>query len=191
MPVKSAHNAVMEVFLRYGLLGTIVYVVMLGLIVFALVLHVKKKRYRLAFIYGLAFAAILAHSIAESTNIFTPNIGGTYLGLYFALPILNILQNKKFKELKDELSTANVKKEKVPSMFYVFMVIYVCVSILVTKVIYNFTGIDFFSCLVICVLLLMAGLFVLSIINSKSLNKVNENIFSHYLRRLEVTSDEK
>ena len=191
MPVKSAHNAVMEVFLRYGLLGVIIYTSMLGLIIFALVLHIKKKRYRLAFIYGLAFFAILAHSIAESTNIFTPNIGGTYLGLYFALPILNTLQSKKFKELKDGLSTVSVKKEIVPAMFYVFLVIYVCASILITKVIYNFTNIDFFSCLVICVLLLMTGLFVLSIINSKSLNKVNENIFSHYLRRLEVTSDEK
>ena len=191
MPVKSAHNAVMEVFLRYGLLGVILYVAMLGLIIFALVLHIKKKRYRLAFIYGLAFFAILAHSIAESTNIFTPNIGGTYLGLYFALPILNTLQNKKFKELKDDLSSVSVKKEKVPAMFYVFVVAYVCASILITKVIYNFTNIDLFSCLVICVLLLMTGLFILSIINSKSLNKVNENIFSHYLRRLEVTSDEK
>ena len=191
MPVKSAHNAVMEVFLRYGLLGVIIYVAMLGLTIFALVLHIKKKRYRLAFIYGLAFFAILAHSIAESTNIFTPNIGGTYLGLYFALPILNTLQSKKFKELKDDLSSVSVKKEKVPAMFYIFVVAYVCVSILITKVIYNFTDIDFFSCLVICVLLLMTGLFILSIINSKSLNKVNDNIFSHYLRRLEVTGDEK
>ena len=191
MPVKSAHNAVMEVFLRYGLLGVIIYVAMLGLIIFALVLHIKKKRYRLAFIYGLAFFAILAHSIAESTNIFTPNIGGTYLGLYFALPILNTLQSKKFKELKDDLSSVTIKKEKVPAMFYIFVVTYVCVSILITKVIYNFTNIDLFSCLVICVLLLMTGLFILSIINSKSLNIVNENIFSHYLRRLEVTSDEK
>ena len=191
MPVKSAHNAVMEVFLRYGLLGVVIYVAMLGLIIFALVLHIKKKRYRLAFIYGLAFFAILAHSIAESTNIFTPNIGGTYLGLYFALPILNTLQSKKFKELKDDLSSVSVKKEKVPMMFYVFVVAYVCVSILITKAIYNFTNIDLFSCLVICVLLLMTGLFILSIINSKSLNKVNDNIFSHYLRRLEVTGDEK
>ncbi|MBO4666627.1 MAG: hypothetical protein J5666_00665, partial [Bacilli bacterium] len=114
MPVKSAHNAVMEIFLRYGLIGAVLYVAMLGLIIFALVKHIMKKRYRLAFIYGLAFIAILAHSIAESTNIFTPNIGGTYLGLYFALPILNTLQSKEFKELKDDLSSADVKKEKVP-----------------------------------------------------------------------------
>ena len=113
------------------------------------------------------------------------------MGLYFALPILNTLQSKKFKELKDDLSSVSVKKEKDPAMFYVFVVAYICVSILITKVIYNFTNIDLFSCLVICVLLLMTGLFILSIINSKSLNKVNENIFSHYLRRLEVTSDEK
>ena len=191
MPVKSAHNAVMEVFLRYGLLGVIVYVIMLGLVIFALVLHIRKKRYRLAFIYGLAFLAILAHSVAESTNIFTPNIGGTYLGLYFALPILNTLQSKKFKELKDDLSSVSVKKERVPALFYVFTVAYVCVSILITKVIYNFTNIDLFSCLVICVLLVTSGLFILSIINNKSLNKVNENIFNHFLRRLEVIKDEK
>ena len=191
MAVKSAHNAVMEIFLRYGLLGAVLYVGMLILVLVCLALHIKHKRYRFAIVYGLAYLGVLAHSVAESTNIFTSNIGGTYLGLYFALPIMNILQSKKFKEIKDDVSAVPVTNEKFPRCFILFSILYAAIDVMVVKVIYNAFGIDIFSCLVIYVFLLMACLFVLSLKKKTCLGTVNSIVLRHYLKRLGVMSNEK
>ena len=191
MAVKSAHNGVMEVFLRYGLLGVVIYVSMLLSVFFCLGIHVKHKRYRFVIIYGLAYLALLSHSIAESTNFFTPNIGGVYFGMYFILPIVNVIQNKEFKEIKDELSAVSVSKEKISASFIFASAIYFIASILVAKVINNFFAIDLFSCMLIVILLVMTGLLVLVLTNNKQINIINSNIFARYLRRLEVTKNEK
>ena len=191
MSVKSAHNAVMEVFLRYGLLGVIIYSAMLISVFVCLGMHIKKKRYRFAFIYGLAYLAILAHSVAESTNIFTPNVGGVYLGLFFVLPVINILQSKKFKSVKEELVNVDIKKEKVSKSFYYLFAAFLAVAIIACKLISNFTDIDIFSCLVILILTVMSALFVLVLVNNKSINNINNNITYRYLKRLEVLKNEK
>ena len=186
-PVKSAHNGIIEVFLRYGLLGTILYSVMLLAAFVCLGIHIKRKRYRFAIIYGLAYLALLAHSISESTNFFTPNVGGVYFGMFFILPIMNALQNKKFKELKEETIGAPINKEKVPEKFFVITFLLVVFYIAAIKVIHNFTGIDIFSCVVMLIVLLMGTLFVLILFNSKTINYVNNNITASYIKRLEVT----
>lgn len=191
MSVKSAHNAVMEVFLRYGLLGVIIYSAMLISVFVCLGMHIKKKRYRFAFIYGLAYLAILAHSVAESTNIFTPNVGGVYLGLFFVLPVINILQSKKFKLVKEELANVDIKKEKVSKSFYYLFAAFLAVAIIACKLISNFTDIDIFSCLVILILTVMSALFVLAMLNNKNINSINSNITYRYLKRLEVLKNEK
>ena len=189
--VKSAHNGVMEVFLRYGLLGVIIYGSMLLAVFFCLGIHIKHKRYRFVIIYGLAYLALLAHSVAESTNFFTPNVGGVYFGMYFVLPILNVIQTRKFKELKDDVVATPIKKEKVPSNFYILTVVCVLAAVIITKVIYNFTGIDLFSCVVIVILLVMSILFVLVLTNNKTINIINNNILASYIKRLEVIKNEK
>ena len=186
-PVKSAHNGIIEVFLRYGLLGAILYSVMLLAAFVCLGIHIKRKRYRFAIIYGLAYLALLAHSISESTNFFTPNVGGVYFGMFFILPIMNALQNKKFKELKEETIGAPINKEKVPEKFFVITFLLVVFYIAAIKVIHNFTGIDIFSCVVMLIVLLMGTLFVLILFNSKTINYVNNNITASYIKRLEVT----
>ena len=191
MAVKSAHNAVMEVFLRYGLLGVIIYSAMLISVFVCLGIHIKRKRYRFAFMYGLAYLAILAHSVAESTNIFTPNVGGVYLGLYFVLPIINMLQNKKFAELKDDLSTVKLTKEKVAKPFIYACALFEVVVIIICRIIANFVDIDIFSCLLIFILLTMTVFFVLALTNYKTINIINNNVTCRYLKRLEVLKNEK
>ena len=186
LPVKSAHNGIMEVFLRYGLLGVILYCGILLLVFFCFVLHTKQKRYRFVIIYGLAYLALLTHSVSESTNFFTPNIGGVYFGMFFLLPVMNILQNKKFKELKEETVKTSVKTEKVPMLFIVPTILCVVLSIAIVKIINNFTGIDLFSCLVMFIVLIMSALFVFVLTNNATINIINNNITASYIRRLEV-----
>ena len=185
-PVKSAHNGIMEVFLRYGLLGVIIYSGVLLLVFFCLVLHTRQKRYRFVIIYGLAYLALLSHSVAESTNFFTPNVGGVYFGMFFLLPILNILQNKKFKELKEDTVKVSIRTERVPQMFIVATVLFVALSVAFIKVIHNFTNIDIFSCIVMFIVLMMSTLFVFILTNNATINIINNNITADYIRRLEV-----
>ena len=185
-PVKSAHNGIMEVFLRYGLLGVIIYSGVLLLVFFCLALHTRQKRYRFVIIYGLAYLALLSHSVAESTNFFTPNVGGVYFGMFFLLPILNILQNKKFEELKEETVKVSVKKERVPQIFIIATVLFVALSVAFIKVIHNFTNIDIFSCIVMFIVLMMSTLFVFILTNNATINIINNNITADYIRRLEV-----
>ena len=185
-PVKSAHNGIMEVFLRYGLLGVIIYSGILLLVFFCLVLHTRQKRYRFVIIYGLAYLALLSHSVAESTNFFTPNVGGVYFGMFFLLPILNILQNKKFKELKEDTVKVSIRTERVPQIFIIAAVLFVALSIALIKVIHNFTNIDIFSCIVMFIVLMMSTLFVFVLTNNATINIINSNITADYIRRLEV-----
>ena len=184
--VKSAHNGIMEVFLRYGLLGVIIYSGVLLFVFFCLVLHTRQKRYRFVIIYGLAYLALLSHSVAESTNFFTPNVGGVYFGMFFLLPILNILQNKKFKELKEDTVSVSVKTERVPQVFIIATVLFVALSVAFIKVIHNFTNIDIFSCIVMFIVLMMSALFVFILTNNATINIINNNITVDYIRRLEV-----
>ena len=186
--VKSAHNAVMEVFLRYGLIGAIIYSLILVSVFICLVIHIKRKRYRLAFIYGLGYLAILAHSIAESTTIFTPNIGGVYFGLYFVLPLTNVIQEKRFKEVKDDVLSVEINKQPIPKKVYFISFAYILLLVIVIKIIQSFTLIDILSCLLIGIDLTFIVLFVLLLTNNKSLYIINDNILSCYKRRLEGTT---
>ena len=182
--VKSAHNAVMEVFLRYGLFGIVVYLLMIGLTAFCLLRSFIKKKYRFAIIYGLCFAAIMAHSMTESTTLFTPNVGGLYFSFVFILPILNILQEKRFKALKADLLTANVQTGKIKEKTYFVVFIYVLLAVVITKIITLIFPIDLFSSILVLLGLLFAGLVFSAIYKNKSdynpLRILSHNIFMYY-----------
>ena len=182
--VKSAHNAVMEVFLRYGLFGIVIYLLMIGLTTFCLLRSFIKKKYRFAIIYGLCFVAIMAHSMTESTTLFTPNVGGLYFSFVFILPILNILQEKRFKALKADLLTANVQTGKIKEKTYFVVFIYVLLAVVITKIITLIFPIDLFSSILVLLGLLFAGLVFSAIYKNKSdynpLRILSHNIFMYY-----------
>lgn len=183
--IKSAHNGIIEMILRYGLVGGFVYICLLLLIVFCLVLHIKKKRYRFAFLYGLAFIAIMLHSITESTTIFTPNIQGMYFGMVFALPILNVLQEKHFKEISEDEAQHEVEKTKISSKTIFVSLIYFVVAVIVDKFIIILTGITVSDFFVILIAMLLIGLII---INKYSDGTINKKIL--YLYRKEISYEE-
>ena len=184
--VKSAHNGVMEIFLRYGLIGAIIYCSILLLVFFCLGLHVKHKRYRFVIIYGLAYLALLAHSVSESTHFFTPNVGGVFFGMFFLLPILNIIQNKKFKQLKEETINQQIEVKKIPASFLLITVLFISGSIAVLKLVNNLTEIDIFSCVVMFFILLLSTLFVLTMINNHAVNIINDKFTVNFIKRVEA-----
>lgn len=187
--VKSAHNGVMEIFLRYGLLGAITYVGVLGLIVFSLIKHLRNKNYRFVFIYGLAFLAVVLHSIAESTMMFTPNVGGVFFGFVVALPILNVLQEKRLAELKEDLKSVNVEKGAISKNTYMIAILSIMGATIVAIIIKMAANLDIFSAVLIILIQLVTALFVLALINHKSIDIVNNYILYGYQKRVSQEKD--
>ena len=190
--VKSAHNGVMEIFLRYGLLGAITYVGVLGLIVFSLIKHLRNKNYRFVFIYGLAFFAVVLHSIAESTMMFTSNVGGVFFGFVVALPILNVLQEKRLAELKADLKSVNAEKGAISKNTYMIAILSIMGATIVTIIIKMAAHLDVFSAVLILLMQIIVALLALCLTNNKSINIVNNNILYRYQRRVsQETNNEK
>lgn len=189
--VKSAHNGVMEVFLRYGLLGALTYIGVLGLIIFSLFLHLRRKNYRFVFIYGLAFASVVLHSIAESTMMFTPNVGGVYFGFVIALPILNVLQEKRLKELKEDLLSLETNKVTVSKNAFLVGIISILMATIVSIIIKMIANLDIFSTILILLMQLIIGTVVLVFTNNKALAIINNNILYGYQRRVSQEKDDE
>ena len=106
---RSAHNGVVEITLRHGLFGLLLYLALLSAFIVGIVKLLKNKKYRVAYIYGICFLGILAHSVTESTMFFVPNIEATYLTMIFFLPVVNASKEKYFLELNKDL-----QKQKTP-----------------------------------------------------------------------------
>ena len=170
--LKSAHNGFMEILLRYGIFGVIIYASLICLVIFSFILHIRKKNYRFAFIYGLVFIAILFHSIFESTTFFTPNVEGLYIGLIFILPVLNVLQSKQIEKLSDSLEKEEISKEKVKGQTVIVSFVFVSISIFITKVISIAANTELFSSLVILITLLLLSLLIADIICKNNINNV-------------------
>ena len=100
---RSAHNGIVEITLRHGLLGLSLYIGLLSVFVVGIVKLIKNKQYRVAYMYGICFLGILAHSITESTMLFVPNTEATFLTIVFFLPVANATKEKYFNELDDDL----------------------------------------------------------------------------------------
>lgn len=181
---RTAHNAFMEVVLRYGLLGACIYIGIIGLAIFGLIKHILKKNYRFAFIYGICFIAILAHSMTESTTLFTPNVGGLYFSFVFVLPIMNIIHEKSFNELKEDVVTTNVEKKKVNPAFYMYAIALLAACIVIAKILNLALSLDTFSTILVALVFYMISLFILSFLRKNNgnnpFNIIVDNAFYYY-----------
>ena len=165
---RTAHNAIMEMFLRYGLIGACIYIGIVGLTIYALIKHIQKKHYRFAIIYGLCFVAIFGHSMTESTTLFTPNVGGLYFSFVFVLPILNIIQEKHMNELKQDVITADVKRGKLNPSLFVYGLIILAFSVATAKILNLALSIDIFSTILVSLAVFMISLVIISLLRKNS-----------------------
>ena len=107
--LRSAHNGVMEIFLRHGLLGATIYF-LVGLISFlSFITYIRHKQPRKAFVYATCFACLTAHNFTESTTLFTPNLQGALLTAFLILPLFNTLKQKKLDVLKKDILSIDLK----------------------------------------------------------------------------------
>lgn len=109
---RSAHNGLVEIILRHGLFGACLYIVLLSIFGAGLIKLCKKQQYRVAFMYGICFLGLLAHSITESTMFFAPNIEGTFITIVFFLPVANATKDKYFTELNNDLQNQAIDLNK-------------------------------------------------------------------------------
>ena len=109
---RSAHNGLVEIILRHGLFGASLYIVLLSTFGAGIIKLCKKQQYRVAFMYGICFLGLLAHSITESTMFFAPNIEGTFITIVFFLPVANATKDKYFAELNSDLQSQAIVLNK-------------------------------------------------------------------------------
>ena len=192
---RTAHNAIMEMFLRYGLIGACIYIGILGLTVYALIKHIQKKNYRFAIIYGLCFIVILGHSMTESTTLFTPNVGGLYFSFVFILPILNIIQEKHFKELKEDAINAEAQQERLnPSSLTNGLIILIS-SFAIARILNLALSLDAFSTILVSLAVFLIGLVIISLIRKNSLYNpfriIANNTFAYYQNLIRKENDDE
>ena len=182
--LRSGHNGFIEILLRYGLVGVLMYLGLIGLTVYSLLLYIRKKNYRFAFIYGLCFIAILGHSISESTTIFTPNVGGLYFGFVFVLPILNILHEKHFNLLKQELLEVKVSKEKIKKNTVINTIVLLPTCALFAIICARVFALDAFSAIIVLLALLVISLIIISLLRKNKeynpFNVLSNNLLAYY-----------
>ena len=193
--IRTAHNAIMEMFLRYGLIGACIYIGILGLTVYALVKHIQKKHYRFAIIYGLCFIAILGHSMTESTTLFTPNVGGLYFSFVFVLPILNVIQEKRFRELKEDVTNAEVQQERLNPSSLTNGLIIIISSFAVARILNLALSLDAFSTILVSLAVFMIGLVIISLLRKNSdynpFKIIANNTFSYYQNLIRKENDDE
>lgn len=193
--VKSTHNAFFEIFLRYGFVGLLVYLGIIGLTIYSLVKHIKQKNYRFSFIYGLCFVSIIIHSLTESTTLFTPNVGGLYFSFVFVLPILNILQEKHFKALKEDLLTVNVSKETINSSVIYLPLFVIAGSVTFTILLKNIFNIGPYRTILVLLAVLLVSFITISLLRknkeNKPLDKIANNLLLIYKERISKEKDDE
>ena len=193
--VKSTHNAFLEMFLRYGLVGLLVYIGIVILTIYSFIRHILKKNYRFAFIYGLCFVSIMAHSLTESTTLFTPNVGGLYFSFVFVLPVINIMQEKRFKALKEDLLNTNVSKETIKPSTYLVAIISFAVSIIIIKIIADILALDLFRSILVLLAILIIGSILISLLRKnkdyKPLEIISNNVLFEYKRLVSKEKDDE
>ena len=122
--------------------------------------------------------------MSESTTLFTPNVGGLYFSFLFVLPILNILQEKRFNELKEDLLSFEVSKEKVKKTAYVYAFILLLISVVIAKITMDALRIDLFSTILIALVIFLIGLIIISLLRkNKEYNPINviaNNALAYY-----------
>ncbi len=188
--VKSAHSAFMEMFLRYGLIGLAIYLGIIGLTVYCFIRHIKEKNYRFAFIYGLCFLCILGHSMTESTTLFTPNVGGLYFSFVFVLPVLNIIQRKHFKELKDDLMTVEVSKKTINKTDLLAMFIYTAFAVIITKIIKECFALGKYRTILVLLVILSGGALMMILLRKDNpFEVVSNNLLLDYKNRVSREND--
>ena len=107
--LRSAHNGVMEIFLRHGLLGASIYFLVALITFLSFIKYIRHKQPRKAFAYAVTFAALTVHNFTESTTLFTPNLQGALLTAILVLPMFNTIKQKKFDVLKKDLLSVDLK----------------------------------------------------------------------------------
>lgn len=178
--LKSAHNGLLEILLRYGFLGLAIYVGFLGLTIFAFVKHFLRKEYRFVSIYGITFIAIMVHSMSESTTLFTPNVGGIYFGFVFVLPIVNIIQEKRLNSLKEDILSYDAHAVGIGKRGYLTLLFTFLFGIITVKFVNLVYTIDTFSNMLLALTVFLTTLFVVFVVNYKPLYEFNNELLNHY-----------
>ena len=183
--IRSAHNGILEIFLRHGILGLLTYLGIFVVYAFGIIRLFNKKQYRVAFFSLICVVGLLAHGIAESTMFLTPNIGGTYGTLIFLLPVINATKDKYFDELNNDLQNSRKEEVKITindlCYFINSLAIGLLIALLLTLTIgYMYSNLPALIAYIVIAVVTLASLFITPLIVSL----INKTPYAGELKRL-------
>lgn len=181
--IYSAHNGFMEIFLRHGIVGAVIYFAIALLSFLSFISYIRHKKYRKAFIYCVSFMALTAHNFTESTTILTPNTQGMFLCMVLILPLLNTKKQKRLDIIKEDLLALpygkfNPKPSEILGMVS-FLLVGGIIASLATITLHYANAIFCAACL--------AALIVVMIINGVKYHYSVKNIFNYSFLPMTIT----
>ena len=165
--VLTAHNALLEVIIRHGIIGGTIY---LGIIIIGLVDIIYllfKKRARFALIFGFCYLGLLAHGLVESSIFFEGNVKGMVMTVLFLSPILaeahKLRHPEEIKEYKEEAKKLhNMDLQSKVRSLTSFLASFFAVSVLLlvfNKQYFNFALLIFISLAFVIILPIVYAIF--------------------------------
>lgn len=101
----SGENGFVNILFNYGLIGLVVYVLLLAYFCYCLICIVLRKKYYPALMYGICFISLVAYDMLEQNNFFDMGFKETYMTLVFFMPIIHMhkmdIHQSKVKEFKN------------------------------------------------------------------------------------------
>lgn len=132
--ISTAHNAYLEIILRFGIVGLVLYVSLLGYFIYCLIRLIGKKQVKFGLYFGLIFLCIFAHSMMESSYVFDFTVDGMTMALVFYLPVVNMWKQYKHPKLRNYVLLTPVLKGGVKKIYAIRIATAAIVSILYTAV---------------------------------------------------------
>lgn len=99
--VRTTHNGLLDIYLRYGLLGALAIFGLIGYLTTYVVKTIKTKGFDMAFLFMMLFALTFVYSLNESKFLFYRDIPSTMYLAVLVIPILEIGTRKPFPALEN------------------------------------------------------------------------------------------
>ena len=101
----SGENGFVNIMFCHGLIGLLIYVLLLGYFAYCLICILMKKRYYTFIIYGICFFSMCAYNMVEKNLFFDMGFKETYITLAFYMPVIHMhkmdIHRSKVKEFKE------------------------------------------------------------------------------------------
>lgn len=102
--VRTTHNGYLQMIFEYGLIGSVVHVVLIGFFIYSCIRMMIEKKFHFAFTYMFVGLCAATYNFCESSSYFDAGTKEVFMTQLFVVPVLTeakmLGKNKKLEELR-------------------------------------------------------------------------------------------